>query len=133
MTEKIERHHNYSGVWKEGLNQLYTWFRKSYPDITLRTENGITALTEDVSKAKEIEEKKLAALGVIEMPVFETQCDTNGNFILKNIPYGNYGIVTTVTWTNGEYQQGGKVGKEIIVDDHLQRIYITDQLRYLTN
>jgi hypothetical protein len=75
-----------------------------------------------------------------EKVYLETMCDANGNFILKNVPYGNYGIVTNAIWDRVEVpssrygspytvKEGGNIGKLIIVDDNLQKVYITETIQ----
>lgn len=102
------------------------------------------AFKEDIKKAKDFEIKKLSDLGDTYKVIVQSQCDASGNFSFKNIPFGSYGVVTSVTWSRvvvpkyiAPYTvlEGGKVGKEVVVDENLQKVFIVDllpQARLLT-
>jgi hypothetical protein len=99
---------------------------EEYPEAHISFSWGQNGYESAIYKAMQAEEERFKILK--QKNILSTQCDMNGNFILKNIPYGKYALVTSVTWTNGENIQGGEVGKEIIVDDKLQKVFITDQI-----
>lgn len=102
--------------------------QKLYPQLNIRSTYQKDTFNEDIDKAKIF----VTASG----PVLETMCDASGNFIIKNVPFGMYGIVTKVTWdrveTGNRYispytiTEGGKIGKAINVNDNLQKVFITN-------
>lgn len=112
----------------KNLSEYIKILNEQYPELDLKRTYQLDFFIADLQKVIDFESKKLDELGGKPKVSYESQCDAYGNFGLKNIPFGNYGIVTRVSWTNGESIQGGEVGKEIIVDEKLQKIFITNLL-----
>lgn len=132
----IENFRDHGKQYENGTNTNYYYskivndiakLQELYPQLNIRSIYQKDTFNEDIDKVKNYELGQIAKLGTISKPVLESQCDATGNFNFKNIPFGDYGIVTTVTWTNGESIQGGEVGKEITVSDTLQKVFVTDR------
>jgi hypothetical protein len=117
----------YSYMELKYVNEDIAELKKKYPQFGIISIYSSDSFNEDITKVKNYETEQIAKLGVISKPIFESQCDANGNFSYKNIPYGDYGIVTKVSWTNGKSMQGGEVGKKVTVDNNLQKVFITEQ------
>lgn len=127
----------YAGVVDSGLDRIYDEIKKlqrRYPQLNIRKGYQKDTFNEDLDKALQYETEEIAKLGIISKPILESQCDASGNFSFKNAPFGNYGIVTSVTWQVmtsatqqiGGSRQGGELGKEVTIDDTLQKVFITE-------
>lgn len=139
--ESFEKYKNdrnmYDHVLKN-INKAVYEMRTNYPDLNITGLYDETQYQNDLQKIREYENNKISKVGEASLFI-ETMCDASGNFIVKNVPFGTYGIVTKATWerveAGGRYTspytvtEGGKIGKIIDVNDNLQKVYITETIR----
>jgi hypothetical protein len=48
-----------------------------------------------------------------DLQVRSSQCDAQGNYRISELPVGDYFIVTRVTWSVGNRQQGGSIMRRV--------------------
>lgn len=115
-------------LWTKKLEKLSAELKSSYPQLDIHENYSFSTFLEDIRKAEKFEDDNLNSLYATYKPILQTQCDSGGNFNLKNVPFAEYGLITRVLWRDGKDKLGGTLGKEISVDKQLQRILITERI-----
>ncbi|MCW2309741.1 hypothetical protein [Rhodobium gokarnense] len=108
-------------------------FMRRNDGVVVYAAGSTVLLMPDTGYTREIVEKSQIAFGGFSAEAIdkryekytkETVADGEGRFTFASVPAGNYYLVTYVTWYAGGIQQGGRIYRQITVEDGAEKSII---------